>query len=202
MTDRISKAGLAGSALRGVAESVLVVAAVWGLIFGLKQLADYRASRPITASADGRLVLAAPKATLEGGLELVPRALEEKKSDFAYDFGLALAQERRSRTVSHWSSPSDSASWRFRTPAAGQFDVQLEYAASPKDVAPEFQVTVDDQKLIATVPATGSDATYRTQPAGRVQVSQPGTHTLSVRAGKLPEGAVVRLKSVVLTRLP
>jgi hypothetical protein len=196
MNDRCSTVCPFRMALLTFVEFVLVTGSVVGLAFALEQLAEHRANRPITADAEGQFVLKAPQATLHGTLELLPRVLEDQKSDFAYFYGRELAAERESRTIQHWSQRTDTVAWRLQTAVAGAFDIDVECAASATDAGGEFELTLADQRLTATVPDTGGDDVWQTVRVGHVTISQPGIYELTIKPVKLSGDRLMSLKSV------
>ena len=186
-------------AVKSLAELVLVIAGTLGLIYGLEQLAEYRANRPAVVDATGRLVLPASQASLQGSLQGTPRVLEDQRADFDYNFGPRLAKERASRTVSHWADPNDSVAWQIQTLAAGDYQIEVECAADPQEAGGEFEVILGDQRLTAKVPDTGGAEAWRVEPVGRLRIDS-GTYTLAIKPVKITGKTLMGLKSVVLQK--
>lgn len=187
-------------AVKSLAELLLVAAGTVALLYGLEQLAEYRAQWPMAADAQGTVILAVPHATIRGNVSLAPRVLEEQKSDFAPHYGRDLAKERDSRFVRHWSGSDSSVSWRFETRVVGEFDIQLECAADPQEAGGEFEVTVGSERLTATVSPTGGADAWQTVSVGHLRLPTPGVYTLAIKPIQVTGKTLMGLKEVVLRK--
>jgi alpha-L-fucosidase len=132
----------------------------------------------IRPAADGVLTLAAADAQIAGH---------------------ALRLEPGGANLGYWTNDAETASWEFRLPSGGTFDVQVEAACEDASAGGAFSVTVVDQSVSGEVPATGGWRQYRVLSPGRLTVPEPGVYRLLLRGRKAPGGeAVMNLKSIRL----
>lgn len=129
--------------------------------------------------ADGRIVLTARDATVEG----TKAKLESHPGNHRIGF---------------WSNPADTVSWTWKPTRWGAYDVRLTYStASPS--GSEIEITIGDTVLTEKLASTGSWYRYTTLPFGRVAIPTSGPLPVQVRCTKLVGGAVMNLKAITLT---
>jgi alpha-L-fucosidase len=129
----------------------------------------------IAQAGDGSIHLAAADATLHG-------------KRLQYEVGGPLDD------IGFWTDPNDWAAWDFKVRTPGTFNV-VGVIAAPASGA--FDITVGDQTISCTSPATANFTDFKLAILGKITISQAGKTTLSVhpaRAGWKP----MNLKSVTL----
>ena len=131
-----------------------------------------------TQFPDGRIVFAAPDATVVGD-----RAKLETHPGNA--------------RIGYWSNPADRVEWNRTATRWGAYEAVLTYSTASRD-GTEIEVEVAGVKLPATLPSTGSWYRYRTLPLGRVVLPAAGPQPVVVRCTKSVGGAVMNLKAVSL----
>jgi len=98
--------------------------------------------------------------------------------------------------IGFWTDPKDWVEWIVRVETPGEFEVEVTYACT-EPAGSRYRLEIADQKLEATVKATGSWTSFQSVELGRVTLPE-GRHKLAVRAeNKVGEG-VMNLKSIVL----
>ena len=116
----------------------------------------------LTQNVDGTLVLPAREARLHG-------------DQIQYESG-----DQRDN-LGFWLNPADWADWEFKATKAGKFELTAEIAGL--DTA-AFVVGLGAQKVKTTVKATGDYGKFEVAPIGTIEITSPGTITLSVRPVK------------------
>ena len=100
-----------------------------------------------------------------------------------------------------WTNPADWADWSFQITRPAKFDVTAEVAALEKG---SLEVSVGDSKSNGTAPASGDYGKFRVARLGTLEITSPGTVTLSVHP--VTEGwhpvnlKAIRLKPVAATQ--
>lgn len=213
MTDTNLKQ-IAISGLKVAAEASLVFLLVVGVCWGLGNLAEHQANRPIKGGGDGVVSLPAAKATLNGCVELGPSDKENQTSDFSYHFGRKLLAERNGRTVRNWTGEDSSVAWRFTIDHVADYDQQTLYevtvrlAAPPESAGTRFTVSIVDisnpdkpaiiKRFESTVANTGGWDKWQTVSLGQVELA-PGTYRLVVTpAGPIQGHGLMALSGVEL----
>lgn len=199
MTDTHPKQIVIGG-LKIVAEASLVFLLVVGVCWGLCNLAEHQANRPIASDADGIFSLPASKAILNGSVELNPNEKEKQTADFAYHFGRELLAERNGRTIRNWSGEDASVEWRFTIgPNANDneqkpYEVDIRIAAAPQSFGKSFSVSILDlnpdkplkmAQFTRIIKNIGGVDKWQTVSLGQVELP-PGMYRLVVA----PEGAI------------
>ncbi|MFH1739415.1 MAG: alpha-L-fucosidase [bacterium] len=134
---------------------------------------------PIHQREEGSLKLEAMDATIHG-----PNA--------RYETGLDKGN------IGFWTSPEDWVSWDFRIDKPGTFIAEITYACGKGAGGSKYEITVGDQKLKDRVEETDSWNDYARKSLRAIQLSTPGTYTLSVKAATIPSSAVMNLKRITL----
>ena len=215
MTDTNTNAKqLITGSLKVILEASLVFLLVVGVCWGLGNLAEHQANRPIASSADGVISLPAAKATLIGSVELGPTDKEKQTADFAYHFGRELLAERNGRTISAWSGEDASVQWQFVVAHGIGKDTKTPYkivarlAAPPQSAGNRFSVSIVDvshhdepsevKRFESTVDDTGGWKQWQTVSLGQTQLA-PGTYRLIVKpAGPIKNNALMALGGIEL----
>ena len=112
----------------------------------------------IVQGDDGRAVLAAGDADLQGGLKVESR------------YGAP--------NIGFWIKSADTASWNLKIAKPGKFDLVADLATPG---AGRFTVTIGDAKLNCQAPKTGDYDKFRSESLGTVQLDKPGAYTLTVK---------------------
>ena len=133
----------------------------------------------VTQDDDGRITLRPATATLHGSSPIVMEG-----------------------QVGHWGNPDDSVSWLADVRQPGRFTVQVEYACERDLGGSSFVIAVAGQELGMRSEETGSWRTYRTFPAGPVEVTSAGRQTVTVRPDPKTPWHAISLKSVTLVPAP
>jgi len=98
--------------------------------------------------------------------------------------------------IGFWTEPQDWVEWVVRVKQPGSFDVEVTYAC-PKPGGSRYRLEIADQKLEATVKATGGWTSFQSEKLGQIKLPE-GRHHLAVRAVELKGEGVMNLKSIVL----
>lgn len=130
-------------------------------------------------SADGRIVLGARQATVEG-----TRA--------------KLESHPGNHRIGFWTNPADSVSWTWQPTRWGTYEARLAYSSGSPSGS-EIDVSIGDETLAARIETTGSWYRYTTIPLGRVTISSTAPVAVRVRCTRPAGGAVMNLKAVLLT---
>jgi hypothetical protein len=132
----------------------------------------------LKAEADGRFILKAGQAVIHG--------------DTAQ-----YEQGGGKDNIGFWTNVRDWVSWDFTLDKAGEFEVELTYAADQGSGGAEFTVGGGAAPLSGKVKETGGWTTWSTDKLGVVELPA-GKVTLSVKPKSKPGLGVMNLKSVVL----
>jgi len=107
---------------------------------------------------------------------------------------------RKSRDhISHWQQLDEWVSWPVAIAKPGTYIVELVYACRDDRSGTQYAVTIGKDALEGTVAKTGGWSDYAHVALGRIKVEKAGTYTLSVKPTKIPRGAVMNLRSVMLS---
>jgi alpha-L-fucosidase 2 len=131
---------------------------------------------PVTANADGSLLLDAAQASLNG-----EKLLRQESKDAI--------------NIGRWITPSDSVSWNALVPKAGRYKVSALY--STPGGGNEFLVTIGASKLTGQTQRTGDWDTFKEFELGEVEIKAPGLLPVEVRAPNL-KGALFNLQAIRL----
>lgn len=136
----------------------------------------------IAPQADGSFALTALQATIEGETAQV-----EPKADNVPNIG-------------YWTNANDTVCWRISVPRVGAYRVVVEFACPQENAGSTYTIGVDgtEEKVTATVTATGDWAKFRTETLDGVLHLRAGEQTLRVTPQTMPRGAVMNLRLVCL----
>ncbi len=164
---------------------------------------------------------------IEGKPDVEPQILTQTKAGLVelpageallHGNSLRCQGDSAGENIGFWTNPKDWASWVFQIDKPGKFDVQLTFACEPGSAGSEYDVTLaedklparglrprkrvvvtqPEQKLSGKVESTGGWDKFVDIRLGTITLSQSGRQTLSVKPTKMPQGAVMNLKSIRL----
>jgi hypothetical protein len=184
-------------AVKFAVELPLAACVLFGIIFGLARLAEYRQNLPIRPGGDGTVTLAAPLATLYGQLRLFPTDLENQTEEYGNEYGRELVRERENRKIGEWTSVNDFAEWKFRLNRPAVYEVSLELAVPDDEAGSKILVTVGKQTVGVVVPATGGPQTWKTVPLFPVHLPA-GAHVLAIKPESIRGRSLMNLARVTL----
>ena len=122
---------------------------------------------------------------------LASTAKFEKKTE---QFG--VKGEGDKAIINYWQSLDDKASWDIELPAAGLYEVLLNYAH--QGAGGRFRVTVGNVSLECSVPDTGNWETFRTDRVGTLLIEAAGAQTLTITPLEIQNGGLMDLRGVAL----
>lgn len=136
----------------------------------------------IAPQADGRYVLTATDAEVQGGTA-------------------HLESSGGKDNVGYWTNAKDTVFWNLTVPpaASGRYRVEVEYACEPGSAGSTYAVTVGGgAPVTGDIASTGSWQTYTTaRPDGTLTLT-PGKVTLRMVPQTMPHGAVMNLRRITL----
>lgn len=109
--------------------------------------------------------------------------------------------KRGNDVINEWSEASGTVSWPVRVAQAGRFKVSVNYSTLSKESSGRYVVTIGGQRIEGQVTPTAKAADFRDDTAGEVSLPA-GEHTLTVSAGSIVGGNLMRLREVTLTPIP
>ncbi len=128
---------------------------------------------------DGRIVLAAPEASIHGAS---PR----------YESGGGKDN------IGFWGDPKDYVSWDVEFPAAGEYEVEVAYSCAAGCEGSRFEVSAGGPPLTGTSKSTGAWNVFTKQRLGVLKIDAAGRCTVSVKPLAEPKWKVIGLQSVAL----
>jgi alpha-L-fucosidase len=131
----------------------------------------------LSQAADGSILLPAIEANIKGAT-----AHYESDKD----------------AIGFWTSPSDQVTWSFDIAKPGTYRVVVEYACPADAEGTTYDVEIGDQSVRARVASTGDWTKFSTLEIGKINITQTGKTTLTVKPVYMPAYAVMNLKSVHL----
>ncbi len=133
------------------------------------------------AESNGRFLLNAGDATLQGSLQV---------------------ETRRSRqNIGFWTNAADAPSWKLKAEAAASYAVTLDSACEPGTEGSTIEIQVDGvgSGVTATVPKTASWQDFKALTLDGTLSLARGAHTIKVAVRAKPGFAVMNLRRVTLT---
>ncbi len=109
--------------------------------------------------------------------------------------GTAITFEPEFGNVGHWHGPQDHVTWQVEMPAAGRFDVYLDYACDDASAGNGFALDAGGRAVRGAVAGTGGWADYRLAKVGTVPLSA-GPGRVTVRPDAAIRGALMDLRAV------
>lgn len=99
-----------------------------------------------------------------------------------------------------WFTAKDSVEWEIDVPAAGDYQVQMEWSVSDEDAGKEFILIADKDQLTGVVDKSGSWETYKTKDVGDIHLDQ-GKQKIIFRSNtKFDKGAILDLRELKLEK--
>ncbi len=114
-----------------------------------------------------------------------------------YDTGKAGKDD-----ITSWSHSEDWVSWHFRASEAGEFRVEITYAAESRSAGGSFTVSVANQQLSADVEPTGGAYEFQSFELGTIRIAVPGEYSLTCKPDRILGEALMNLKEVRFEAIP
>jgi putative heme-binding domain-containing protein len=130
----------------------------------------------ITAAADGSFTLPATAAEI---------------------YGTSLVFEPQYRNLGWWQSADDQAVWTVAVPAAGKYEVWIDWACPKQEAGKLFTIEAGGESLSGRVGATAGWEEYRRVKVGEIAL-ESGDNRLTVRATPPFKGILMDLGTVKL----
>ena len=137
-----------------------------------------RRSSSARPAADGSLLLSAADAEIEGSAQVE-------------DHGGAI-------NIGFWFDPKTTVSWNVDLPA-GEYSVELNYAAQAGSNGNQFRVVAGDRSLSATLHATGAWDKFTAIQLGKIKLPE-GVKTITIQPTKT-FGPVMNLRWLKLAKV-
>jgi len=113
-------------------------------------------------------------------------------------FGGDIAFETQFGNIGMWHGLEDYVAWSIEVPAAGAYDIHLDYACANGSAGNGFRLAVTGQSLTGRVNGTGPDwSRYVSAQVGTLQL-EAGRHRLTFRPEDSLRGALLDLRTVAL----
>ncbi|MCH2183322.1 MAG: c-type cytochrome [Mariniblastus sp.] len=143
-----------------------------------------------------------PPKTFPGNQPRLIRATEEGRllrltGSTASVFGPSLVFEAQYGNLGFWGSVDDRAQWRVVLPAAGQYDVYLDWAVADGTAGNPYQLQIGSESLRGEVESTGSWDQYRQSKVGSLNLPA-GPQVVVFRAAAPLEGYLMDLREICL----
>ncbi len=195
----ISPSGLRETVLRADLDS-LVSTRLSLMPEGFEQLLQPQDIADLLAHLDARAIpprsfpgntpaLVQPDPTAAGALRLRASAAEI--------YGDGIAFEAQYHNLGSWNGRDARAVWTVEVPAAGAYDVWLQWACHDNEAGDPFRFQIGDAVVTDKVPGTGTWDIYRAQKFGRVEL--PAGRTRAVFQAEPPlRGYLVDLLEIRL----
>lgn len=102
--------------------------------------------------------------------------------------------------VTGWTDPGGAVHWTFRSeeerPVRCRLVVTL--SADAEQAGGRFEVSLDEQKVEATIEETGGDGSWGELETGPLTVSSRGLHHLEIRGLSLAGNSLMKLRKIIL----
>ena len=115
-------------------------------------------------------------------------------------YGPAIQFEQTYANLGFWRGAEDRAEWTFQLPAAGKYQVWLDFACDQATAGNRFQLGYAGGTLKGTIPSTGTWDNYQQKMIGTISLSA-GTNDLAFHADGEPGGFLVDLRAIKLIPL-
>ena len=112
-------------------------------------------------------------------------------------YGPAIRFEQTYANLGFWRGEQDRAEWTFQLPAAGKYQVWLDFACDQGSAGNRFQLGYAGGTLKGTVPSTGTWDNYQKKMVGTISLPA-GTNDLAFHADGEPGGFLVDLRAIRL----
>jgi putative membrane-bound dehydrogenase-like protein len=112
-------------------------------------------------------------------------------------FGPSLVFEPQYRNLGFWSSPQDYAAWTVEVPAAGIYEVVLEYACPDDAAGNRFVLSCRDQFVSGEIRGTGTWDNYAWRDVGMIELPA-GRSRIVLRADGPLSSYLLDLHQIIL----
>jgi len=129
------------------------------------------------------------KAADDGSLTLPATAAEI--------YGTSLVFEPQYRNLGWWQSADDRAVWTVAVPAAGKYEVWIDWACPKQEAGKLFTIEAGGESLAGRVGATAGWEEYRQTKVGELTL-EPGDTRLTVRPTPPLKGILMDLRTLKL----
>ncbi len=102
------------------------------------------------------------------------------------------------KNIGYWTNATDYVTWRMKVDKPGTYNVAMTYSDDTVASDSEFTLSTGNRTLSGVVKSTGSWSAYQTTSLGTIEINQLGAVTLTLKVIKMPHGAVMNLRAVVL----
>ena len=99
--------------------------------------------------------------------------------------------------IGYWTDASDTAAWRVKAGAEGEYEVELTYALAADCAGNEFEIACGGAKLAGKLEGTSGWGDFRKIRIGKIRLPA-GAATLEVKGTKQPKGGVMNLRALTL----
>jgi uncharacterized protein YndB with AHSA1/START domain len=120
-----------------------------------------------------------------------------KAADAEIEGSAKLEERNRIPNIGFWLDPATTVRWNVDVPA-GEYSVELSFAAETGSNGNEFQVVADNQSISGTIQATGSWSNFAVAQLGKLKLVEP-VKTITVKPTKT-SGPVMNLRWIKLTK--
>ena len=100
-----------------------------------------------------------------------------------------------------WGGVDDMAVWKIEIPAAGKYEVTIEWACTPSTAGNQAQLVTADGRLLFKVESTGSWDNYKTTSIGKISL-RSGIQRIRVQSAGPISQFLIDLRKVTLTPQP
>lgn len=97
-----------------------------------------------------------------------------------------------------WSSADTSASWTIDVARPCTVSVDVFAAVDAGYAGSTYQVTIGDQKLTATMDASGGWTEFKRRSLGEIKIAKAGQYKLTIKPISIPNGAFGNLKMILV----
>lgn len=108
---------------------------------------------------------------------------------------IRLSKREEGSYLGYWTDPEAWVEWSFQCEQPGTYQITAELAMEAP--ASTFRVAVSGAEITTTAVSTGSYGNYAGRVLGQIDISHPGTHSLSIRPVK-ESWQPINLRSVTL----
>jgi hypothetical protein len=112
-------------------------------------------------------------------------------------YGPSLVLEKQYGNLGDWSSPDDRAVWTVAVPAAGRYEVWLDYACDNGSSGNTFTLQAGRAQLTGKVAGTGKWDAYKQVQVGTLAL-EAGERTVTLRSEGPIKGALIDLRGIRL----
>ena len=131
--------------------------------------------------------------TVDGTLQLYPTNCEI--------YGPTIEMEQLFKNLGKWQSENDRAVWNVEVPAAGRYDVVVNYSSTDDEAGNTWLLEAGEHALTGKVAPTGSKDRYQEVQAGQIEL-QAGTQQIVFRSQGPIDGNLMQLGGVLLKPAP